>query len=417
MNFLSFYLGTEADDKGRKITDILAWSDFRLEHTHNYIQRVFPNLVPSASDYSAPVITEQEAAELREAFADKDTRAKMYFDQMYRRMLRFWKLDAWEQTHDSPAMMILPKKPHWVNPDNHNYLRLTRVLKCFELFGLDKEALELNSLLKRLYSLYPQQIGDATMNYWNETDQNYLLKRIGLFEQSIREKIDADNQVFYDAVPDIGRFKNVFRMSYLEYAEYLSKKHSVREDGLLTHDICASFYDELVYSAIQNPEHGKTVQCDWLEHLLLYIKILQEQLIADYPHNKQYIMRYIRDKIDELCLCECDTLCSIAHRKFVLYECRMNLLDEANLYNRVKNQYGDSLHDSLLTLIAYYCYVMRGESKKLYWEIAYAPSDILLGSSQQTDVIAYSKRMRKELTEILSNPVLDCFENVPTLSD
>lgn len=153
MNFLNYYLGKEADDKGRKITDILKWSDIRLEYTHNYIQRVFPSLDASGADPSAPIISIKEADQIRKVFCG-DINSIVYFKQMYEKILAFWKLDK-------PFM----KKPHWIKHRNHNFLRITRVLNCLDVFGLDQEAQALRVKLQKLCNEYPCIIRE-TQDYW-----------------------------------------------------------------------------------------------------------------------------------------------------------------------------------------------------------------------------------------------------------
>ena len=43
MNFEKFLLAKEPDFKGRAIQDIWNFSDEQIEHTHDFIQLLFPN--------------------------------------------------------------------------------------------------------------------------------------------------------------------------------------------------------------------------------------------------------------------------------------------------------------------------------------------------------------------------------------
>ncbi len=40
---------------------------------------------------------------------------------------------------------------HWISAGNHNHLRITRILKCLRLLGLDTEALEFFAYLAGIY--------------------------------------------------------------------------------------------------------------------------------------------------------------------------------------------------------------------------------------------------------------------------
>ncbi len=49
---------------------------------------------------------------------------------------------------------------------DHNYLRITRILKCLMTFGLEDEARAFYECLRRIYREDSDQIGDETFQYW-----------------------------------------------------------------------------------------------------------------------------------------------------------------------------------------------------------------------------------------------------------
>jgi hypothetical protein len=60
----------------------------------------------------------------------------------------------------------------WLSPGNHNHLRITRILRCLTLLGLDAEA---RAFLDCLYEVYEHEqnkpmpaISYETMLYWRE---------------------------------------------------------------------------------------------------------------------------------------------------------------------------------------------------------------------------------------------------------
>lgn len=161
MNYTAFFEGREPDDKHRMITDFQRYGDFRLEWSHNYIQRIFPLQEPSMFS-NAPLITDAEVKEIRESRPAQDNIRKVYIT-----MLRFWKIDdahirKWG--NDAPVRF-------WNTPDNHNHFRMTRVLKSLKLLGMEREYQDFSTRLSYLLSLRDSgvvHISDETSQIWKE---------------------------------------------------------------------------------------------------------------------------------------------------------------------------------------------------------------------------------------------------------
>ena len=60
------------------------------------------------------------------------------------------------------------KGSKWVTPGNHNFLRLTRILKSLMLFGMKQEAITLELFLEGLYESNKNIITEETLNFWME---------------------------------------------------------------------------------------------------------------------------------------------------------------------------------------------------------------------------------------------------------
>ena len=60
------------------------------------------------------------------------------------------------------------RKQEWVNMLDHNYLRITRMLKCLITFGLIQEAQAFYECLKKIYREDSDQIGGETFQYWTD---------------------------------------------------------------------------------------------------------------------------------------------------------------------------------------------------------------------------------------------------------
>ncbi|HEY9880623.1 MAG TPA: opioid growth factor receptor-related protein, partial [Leptolyngbyaceae cyanobacterium] len=53
-----FYLREQQDSQGRMIQEMWAWNFEKLEHTHDYIQWLFPLPEKSAFNPNAPIVDE-----------------------------------------------------------------------------------------------------------------------------------------------------------------------------------------------------------------------------------------------------------------------------------------------------------------------------------------------------------------------
>ncbi|HYX14719.1 MAG TPA: opioid growth factor receptor-related protein, partial [Nostoc sp.] len=58
------------------------------------------------------------------------------------------------------------RKGEWVCRFNHNYLRITRILKCLITFGLENEAQAFYEGLRKIYRENSDRIGRETFHYW-----------------------------------------------------------------------------------------------------------------------------------------------------------------------------------------------------------------------------------------------------------
>lgn len=144
---LDFYRGGP-DHRGRRLSEIIAWGAGRLERTHDYIQWLFPLPEPSAFQPAAPLLTPEDAAEFRRA---PELQGRMR--QALAAMSAFYGINP-------------PGPMPWLAPGDHNFLRLTRILRSLRLVGLELEAQDLFTRLQELYRLHPDAIGPTTIRFW-----------------------------------------------------------------------------------------------------------------------------------------------------------------------------------------------------------------------------------------------------------
>jgi hypothetical protein len=160
-----FYLGECADSAGRSIEDIWAWDFEDLECTHDYIQWLFPIDEQSRFNINAPVID----AEIVLAF-QRDRRLQQNLRRSFAVMLRFYGLQSNNSETNKIEIERSPdypiRKQEWVNIFDHNYLRITRILKCLITFGLEAEARAFYECLQQIYREDSDRIGSETFQYW-----------------------------------------------------------------------------------------------------------------------------------------------------------------------------------------------------------------------------------------------------------
>ncbi|HEY7236794.1 MAG TPA: opioid growth factor receptor-related protein [Gemmatimonadaceae bacterium] len=140
---VQFYEGIATDDRGRRLEDIWRFSDEELEDVHDYIQWLFPLTERSAFNPDAPILDEPTIQKFR-----TDAALRRQLERSYQRMREFY------------------ANLQWVTPGNHNYLRLTRILKSLTLLGLGERAAELLVWLEGIYAEHEGAIGPRTLAFW-----------------------------------------------------------------------------------------------------------------------------------------------------------------------------------------------------------------------------------------------------------
>lgn len=161
---LAFYRQEAPDSQGRTLADIWQQSAVWLECTHDYIQWLFPLREASAFSARAPQLTPADI----EAFRTESL-LRQNLGRSLQLMLNFYGLEA---TQTEAGQCIQPKAywdpdlAHWFHVNDHNHLRLTRILRSCALLGLRQEAKALQTCLLDLAKRYPERVADPTRRYW-----------------------------------------------------------------------------------------------------------------------------------------------------------------------------------------------------------------------------------------------------------
>jgi hypothetical protein len=158
---LDFYRGHSTDSEGRWLRDLWTWEDDALESVHDFIQWLFPLPEPSQFNPDAPLLTPADIAAFR---VEEPLRANLR--RSFERILSFLGLAERPGGTIAEGPNFADREPDvWTMP-NHNWLRITRILRCITLLGLESDAQALYACLNGFYKSRRFPIPDTTFRYW-----------------------------------------------------------------------------------------------------------------------------------------------------------------------------------------------------------------------------------------------------------
>jgi hypothetical protein len=162
----AFYAGLATDGAGRTLEEILHFTPQQLESNHDYVQWLFPTYEVSRVNPTAPVMT-------------LATANRFQTDQVIRRnirrsltmMLEFYGL---EFTTQQSRISVIRREDFskraevWLTPYNHNYLRITRILKFLCIVRASELARALLECLENIYADFGSVIGPRPIEHWRQ---------------------------------------------------------------------------------------------------------------------------------------------------------------------------------------------------------------------------------------------------------
>ena len=116
---IAFYLDSNLikEQIGFTFSDVMQLDREQLESCHSYIQWLFPLREPSAFNPDAPLVTQTTI----DQYAEKYSIIAPKIDRAFWLMHQFYFDD---------------KQYSWITPNDHNYLRITRIIKSLRIFQL-----------------------------------------------------------------------------------------------------------------------------------------------------------------------------------------------------------------------------------------------------------------------------------------
>ena len=169
---IDFYRGINTDTEGRSLAEILSWTDDELEIVHDYIQWLFPLPEPSQFNPDAPLLTDDDIATFN---AEKVLHGNLL--QSFERIIRFLGLSMGSNgTIVAGESFSERSQDVWLFP-NHNWLRISRILRSLTLLGCDAQARAVYAWLSETYSSRRFPISAETFQYWTDACEDASSKR------------------------------------------------------------------------------------------------------------------------------------------------------------------------------------------------------------------------------------------------
>lgn len=167
MKLVQFYRGEIPTNDGDFLDDIIFhWKYEQLEGCHSYVQWMFPMKEGSMFHPEVPRLTDEEIAIFK-----ADPYLQSSIDVAFFKMMDFYGFKI-SRTEVSPLAWQEPgrhKNPKWwLDHFNHNFLRITRILKSTRYLGKEPLAAMLWNVLQSLKEEHLAVISENTFEYWQE---------------------------------------------------------------------------------------------------------------------------------------------------------------------------------------------------------------------------------------------------------
>lgn len=166
-SLLTFFLGTGTDHRDRTLSQIVQKSDCWLEETHDYIQWLCPLYVRSQFNPDAPLLTD----EVRAAFTDSGNPDRAVLQQnfgstIYRIPVFYGYSFSSGSADVSPTDEWRDRADNWLTDGNHNFMRMTWMLRSMMLLGRQELTRSAQECLVAAARVDPTMISKRTLAFW-----------------------------------------------------------------------------------------------------------------------------------------------------------------------------------------------------------------------------------------------------------
>lgn len=154
-----------ASHESLTLLQMLAKRDDQLETAHDFVQWLFPTPEKSNFNLSAPVLDEETAKVVKEQALGQKVL------ESYGRFLRFYDLTVLGNAEVAfkDSLPLNHPRRWWCKPNDHNHLRLTRIIRCLKLLGYSEQASALYGFLKGTYAKWAGNFATLeTVQWWKK---------------------------------------------------------------------------------------------------------------------------------------------------------------------------------------------------------------------------------------------------------
>lgn len=166
-DIIGFYEGRKKNQVGMSIDDVRGMNNEELETDHHYIQWIFPDTEKSMAVLTSPVLSQLDIDTFLE-----NAELQITMLEMFAKMLTFYgfRLEIGGREMRK-GYNFEERAKEWITPRNHNFLRLTRIMRSMSLLGQKELAKTLHNGLCEIYEdeKYKKTIGPITKEYWDES--------------------------------------------------------------------------------------------------------------------------------------------------------------------------------------------------------------------------------------------------------
>lgn len=142
------------------LTSVWNFDRDELENNHFYIQWLFPLDTASAYNRFAPILTEYDIQIFK-----TDIKIRENVMKSLSVMLNFYGFTI--KNNQISIAKDFVSKSHWLTKNNHNFKRITRILRFLNLIDMKDLACSFFNSLSIIYSANPTIIGEKTFEFWN----------------------------------------------------------------------------------------------------------------------------------------------------------------------------------------------------------------------------------------------------------
>ncbi|KAI1780319.1 opioid growth factor receptor conserved domain-containing protein [Hypoxylon cercidicola] len=175
VNFYDPYIQGK-NTEGRTLDYILSQPDAWLERTHNFIQWLFPLPRPSQYNPTAPLLDRATAE-----YMGEHPRFQEQLRLSVIRMMWFYGFQVqFDPAHnisfqvaEDPVTLENPYR-RWFKRQDHNHLRISRMIKSLRYFDMQEEAIIVYSAFVSINEQWGLLVPDPTVRRWTDASEENI---------------------------------------------------------------------------------------------------------------------------------------------------------------------------------------------------------------------------------------------------